>query len=502
MAGAWRTERPLGMGSRMGHGSLIDDPSGRLIVVGGWADWSATPNSPAAMIRSLDAAGGWEYLGAGSPSVPEPSYASAMAIDPAHHALFVFGGQATDGSGRLLGDLWSISLEPGGLWRRLQFAGAAPPARRYGMFFHDAVHGRLILMGGDDLTQPLSDAWELRLEPEPAWRPLTPTTTEPFPYGAVYPDPLRGDAWCFSLNRAVHLVLGDDTIGSDESFEVFPYPDGNAPEAYQFAGFDRAGRRFLVLTAEPWFPPLSMLDRAWWVSLYPGHEWTEAPIQGPMPRRRDFFSTSWDATRQRLIVTGGYDEDQTYFADTWALQMPAMLPTAVVASLRAAQSDERGVRLEWQVSDAAGASAFVQRSGDGVAWTDAGAARWTSVDELLWDGPPLASEAREAFRLVVAPGANETRTAAVWMDGPAAASLALAPLANPSGHELSLRLSLRSGPPARLRVLDAAGRVVAEAAVPAGSRAWNFGRPVAPGLYFAELTQGGERRVAKLVTLR
>jgi hypothetical protein len=88
------------------------------------------------------------------------------------------------------------------------------------------------------------------------------------------------------------------------------------------------------------------------------------------------------------------------------------------------------------------------------------------------------------------------------VEGPAAARLALASRSNPDGPELAFRVSLNGDAPARLRVLDAAGRVVGEASLAAGTTAWSFGRASAPGLYFAELTQGAERRVTRLVSLR
>ena len=91
----------------------------------------------------------------------------------------------------------------------------------------------------------------------------------------------------------------------------------------------------------------------------------------------------------------------------------------------------------------------------------------------------------------------QPRTAEEAARGP----LALAPRRNPSGPDLALLFTLASDAPARLRLLDAAGRLVAEVQLNASAREWSFGRAAAPGLYFAELTQGRERRVTKLVTL-
>lgn len=494
---------PLGeLGTRFHHDSALDAATRRVVVFGGWGDPSSPGVPDLVVAGELGGPASWEALGTASLEAPRARFASAVTIDPVHHALLVFGGQAADGTGDLLGDLWSLSLEPGGTWTRLAPAGPAPEARRYASLFFDAPRARFVLAGGYGASA-LPEFWELRLDASPAWRPLVFSNAVAANLGAVLADPIRGDAWSVAWENEIHrLVIGSDVVTADTALAVEPDPSRWGAPSLMLAGLDPVERRLLWFGYQSGGPTFAYMDQLRWFSLDESHELSPLAVGGPAPANRLLFASSWDPDGRRLVVTGGYDDELTYFGDAWQLAVQASLPTAVAASLRLAESDARGVRLAWHVTDAAGEPARIQRSGDGAAWTDVGAAVWSASDELSFEGPPLAAGEHAAFRLVLSPGANETRTAPVWVDGPARTSLALAARRSPAGPDLAVTFSLAPDLPARLRVLDAAGRLVAEAHVPAGTREWSFGRAAAPGLYFAELTQGGERRTAKLVTLR
>ena len=118
---------------------------------------------------------------------------------------------------------------------------------------------------------------------------------------------------------------------------------------------------------------------------------------------------------------------------------------------------------------------------------------------LEYDGAPLGAGARAAYRLVISDAAGRHAGDPVWLVGPARTALALWPLGNPAHGAIAVRLSLPGSAPAHVRLLDVGGRLVREASVPAGTQAWSFGVPPAPGLYFAEVEQAGARRVARIV---
>lgn len=494
---AWRTEGPCGLGSRFRHSSLVDVLGDRLIVTGG-----STYGAYEHFAMALPLAGGaWQPLGTHSAVRPAPGVESGAAIDEARQDLWVFGAPAEGAPSTLTNALWRTSLAPGGGWEPVVPLGEAPAPRRFAVFFADPARDRLILMGGDDTHTYLRDVWELRLGAAPQWRRLAAADGAFLPYAAVQYDALRGEFWAFANGNALRLAVGADTLRTVEQFEVVPPPTDSWSPTYDFVGFDFLGRRALLVDAIAW-ENISTFRQAWGVSLAAGHAWTEVPIAGAGPHRRAFFAASWDASRGQLLVTGGYDDDVTYYADAWALRSPEALPTPVAAAVLSAESDAAGVRLAWSVSGAPGAHARVQRSSDGVAWTEAGEASALADGGFVWAGAPLAAESRAAFRLVVLTAGAETVTPALWIEGPAVRVLALAPAPGPPRGEFVLTFALASASPARLRVYDAAGRVVAEARPTAGASAWSLGRAPAPGLYFAELVQDGARRTTKLVAIR
>jgi hypothetical protein len=209
---------------------------------------------------------------------------------------------------------------------------------------------------------------------------------------------------------------------------------------------------------------------------------------------------AFDPTTSRVILDAGTADNGVYFADTWALQVPQTLPTATLISVESALSGPSGVRLRWRVSATTGTPCTVERSSDGTSWAAAGAASWTGSDVVAFSDAALAAGVREAYRLRVG-GIDATTSDAVWLTGASSASaaLAVAPLTNPSRGAPALRLSLREGSPARVRLLDVSGRVVGESQLAAGTQSWTPGVAPSPGLYFAELVQGRERRVARVV---
>jgi hypothetical protein len=230
--------------------------------------------------------------------------------------------------------------------------------------------------------------------------------------------------------------------------------------------------------------------------------WAANSILTVAPPARFDASAVFDPFASNLIVIGGYqDADMPRsFGDTYALHVPQSAPTATLASLVDASSDASGVRLRWNVSAVAGTPCTVERSADGVSWVTAGSAAWTGSHEIAFTGAPLASGARAAYRLRVGQAGGDVLGAVTWLSGPAErVALAVTPLSNPCHGAPSLRLSIAAGAPAHLRLMDVGGRVVSEANVPAGTQQWTVTSALHPGLYFAQLAQGGQRRVARMV---
>ncbi len=492
---AWTPEGDPGLGSRIWH-EVVLDPIGDQLVAYGGAGWFGDPGFTA--VRALNETGGWRAQGTGSDSLPRRRFAQQVVFDPEHHALLLYGGQATDGTGDMLADLWSLSLDPGGHWTRLSAPGG-PGVRRNASLCYDASRHRFVLAGGDDLHDYFYDAWELKLDPTPTWRALSVTGAVPA-YPNLVADPAVGDAWCAFYGPVMlrHVTVTDDGL----AYEDVPAIGSEAllGRTPALAGFDPSQHRLLWLGTGSNTSNVN-LGQIWTTTLGATATWQTSSISGITPTWRSLMGSLYDANGHRLVMVGGYQDNGAYFGDTWSLDL-ADLPTATQVSLAQSTSDAAGVTLRWIVAGGA-ASAEVERSDDGQAWCFAGDAVREGQEAWRFTGAPLAAGARAAYRLVVHDGASSLTSAAAWLDGPAStrAGLALAPISNPVRGAVSMRFTLPNAAPATLRLLDVSGRVVGEEHVPAGAVAWTFASRPAAGLYFAEIAQGAERRTARVVLL-
>jgi hypothetical protein len=527
-SGAWLTAADYG--SRLGAATCFDPVARHFYVSGGSRNTGSMPSveTPLLLSTSVDAPVVWNtstggkvvvssargaelpaWLGgfaapasAQADSLPRARFGQAQAVDPLTNVLWMYGGQATDGTGDVLSDLWMLPPGPGGKWTRVFTANPTPGYRRYAQMFWDAPRSRFLLIGGDDTHVRISDAWELRVDGAATWRQLSIVGTMPSSYQEQFPDMYDGTYWVISntLTPITRMTIGLDAL----TYEVVTPTGSDLPSIYfygvDFAGFDPVQRKMY------WFPDhggyLSELYRLVTTTLSGlTSDWQVTTTVGPTPSLRAFMSSRVDTPTSRIIISGGEYDNGPYFADTWALQLPITLPTATLISVETALSEASGVQLRWHVSAAAGTTCTVERSSDGSAWSAAGVATWTGADEVTFADAALASGTREAYRLQVGAGADATRSAAVWLDAASTggAAMAIAPLTSPSRGLPTLRLSLRADAPAHVRMLDVSGRVVSEANVAPGTQRWSPASAPAPGLYFAELVQGRDRRIARIV---
>lgn len=498
IASQWLEARPGSMGSRIWHSSMIDPLTGRQVVFGGWVQGGVRD---LVVAHPISAHGGWLALGAGSDSMPRPRFAHSLVYDPAHHAMLVFGGQAIDGTGDLLGDLWSLSLDASGTWTRLHVSNIGPGQRRNSSLVYDTPRHRFVLMGGDDLHAPISDAWELTLDGVPTWRPLGVAGDIGLPYPMVFTDSLRGDGWSYAFQPGFtplrHVQFETDTLRG----AVLPV-SGQAPEmSHVFIAmtFDARHRRAIAFYSPANGVSNADLGTMWTATLGDSVQWGSQSVPGAPPTERGLFSAVYDDDTSRLLITGGYTDNENFFADAW--QLDFVETTAVQVSLMGASADTRGAHLRWYVT-AIGATGIVERSSDGHAWQALGAAERSGTDALSFDDPTLAPGVRAAYRLCVTQGAQVTFTAAAWVSRAAADGLALSALPHAPGVAAAVNFTLAGGRDARLRLYDVSGRLRANVTLAPAMQAWAFREPLEPGLYVAELTQGSARRTARVIALR
>ncbi len=494
---AWTSDAPGSGGSRWFHSLLLDPVGNRLVIAGGSTRPDNFLSGPPTSVHSLNAISGWQQVepeGHGG----RGTFGGAYGFVRDQNALIAFGGMRFETGG--LDDTLRMLPLDGGDWQALHVDGTEPPARRWAQFFFDAYHDRFILLGGDDLNTALADAWELRMRPTPAWRPLVLAGEALAPYSAIFPDDWRGGAWAISrtfrdgvFRPISHLTFRADTI----LVSAVPTLGDEPNPTWQMTGFcfDPLAQRligFLNVTDDVYFTNL------YEVRLGAAAHWHALPVSGTLPMNRGLFSTVFDPDGNRLFLYGGYDDNQDYRADTWQLQF-FDAPTPVAISLASATADERGAHLRWRLGTSV-ANAGVERSRDDVTWEPLGAAR-ASGEDLLFDDGSLAPGESAAYRLRVLSGSEAMLSEVVWVTAPARMPerLSLRVLGSRVGDVPSVLVSSAPGAEARLSLLDVSGRRIESVRLPGGTRTHAFARRPVAGLYFALLTQGDERRVARVV---
>jgi hypothetical protein len=153
--------------------------------------------------------------------------------------------------------------------------------------------------------------------------------------------------------------------------------------------------------------------------------------------------------------------------------------------------------------------ATVYRSHVAGAWTRIGEVTADGTGYLRYTDPIDATVTRVGYRLGIIDTGIEGFYGETWVDLPtrnAVLTFALDPVRpNPSrGGALTVRFSLPTDAPARLELLDVAGRRIASHDVGIGQHTLDLGagQHLPPGLYLVRLTQGANTRVTRVAVLR
>jgi hypothetical protein len=242
----------------------------------------------------------------------------------------------------------------------------------------------------------------------------------------------------------------------------------------------------------------------WLLSLYPTPSWRQLDVGPLLPSARYGNCAGFDQTTFRLAIFGGSGMFNSG-ADTWLLQLDQVVPTLV--SLVSASAEQGRVELAWEVASSI-AAATVYRSVDGVTWSALGRVTPDGTGRLAYVDLDVAAGARYGYRLGLPGESGEVFVAEVWVEVPESARFALrgmAPNPGPVGTGL-ITFSLPDAAPARLEVVDVAGRRVFSREVGTLGRGEHVVRmsgaePMAPGLYLVRLTRAGRSLTAKAVTM-
>jgi hypothetical protein len=184
-------------------------------------------------------------------------------------------------------------------------------------------------------------------------------------------------------------------------------------------------------------------------------------------------------------------------------------PTPVLVSPASVEEGADGIKLTWLVGGSGSGAATVYRSPVSGEWARIGEVTADGTGYLRYTDHGAVKATRVGYRLGMVGAGIEGFYGETWVDLPAGeAPLPFALDAvrpNPShGGALTVRFSLPTDAPARLELLDVAGRRVASSDVGMGQHTLDLGtgQHLAPGLYLVRLTQGANTRTTRVAMLR
>ncbi len=248
-----------------------------MVIYGGFEGWASFDN---VWELSLAEPMAWTRL---EPSGKDPGlrFGHAAIFDEPRRRMIVIGGiERYLGSGPIQDivhdDVWALNLDGAPRWIRLFPDPAGPGDRSFHSAMLDPVRRQVIVLGGNDrYGQALSDAMALPIDGGSAWQmlPLRPS----FPESGGLLGGIRG-----------HTAVYDDV----------------ADQMVVFGGTKPSG--------------VHVSNEVWFFDLANGLRATQIGMTGPHPAPRTAHAAAWDASRRRMLISGGYDGH--YFSDVWELK--------------------------------------------------------------------------------------------------------------------------------------------------------------------------------------
>jgi hypothetical protein len=234
--------------------------------------------------------------------------------------------------------------------------------------------------------------------------------------------------------------------------------------------------------------------------------WAPGVISVPnftYPRMLDVRALA--ATDYTVYVGGDFKsvcgQDRYYLAG-----ISVDLPTPTLVSLMSARAETGRVRLSWLAADRV-TSATLYRRTAASGWESIAALSANGEGVLAYDDTQIRAGTRYGYRLGLVSGGQELFLGETWVDVPALALALSGLMPNPTLRGLTVAFALPDALPARLTVLDVAGRTVAGLEVGslgAGAHTVDLagGRALPPGMYLIRLTQGARTLTARGVVIR
>jgi hypothetical protein len=331
---------------------------------------------------------------------------------------------------------------------------------------YDIFRDRMLTFGGstsDEYYGVHNDVWELSLSDPLTWTKLAPAGTLPSARRSL---------------TSVHDLIRDRMV--------------------IFGGWDSASN-----------DSTSFLGDTWALALAPELRWTQLAPSGPSPVGRDAMAAIYDPLQDRMVVFGGWSGNQM-LGDTWFLDWGLSAPDPTMTAT--SQASPSLASISWGVQHVTGERAAVFRRQAGTPWSSIATVENGGNGTLSYQDHAVTPGGRYGYLLAVPSQRGAVVGGEIWVDVPTSPttvppggplSFALAPVhPNPVVGRFLVSLSLIEGAPARLDLLDVAGRRRASRSFEAaGPQTVDLGgaSDFAPGVYFLRLTQAGRMLTQRVV---
>ena len=317
----WTQLHPSGTApTARSDGSAVYDPVGdRILVYGGQVQLSEREFDPTDELWELDLATlTWRQPPA-SGSLPLPHVGHAAQWDAASGSMLIVGGWVADTTTPFLYDpvteTWT-KLAPAGVPRR--------PTRS--PIVYDSRRDRYLLFGGGSNAPDERDVDVLTLRPAPAWSSLPAHELPGTRFAATSVTDTKRDRLVYF--GGTQLGYLDSRYLSN--VETVPFDDPLHPRPLEVAGVGPTPRQETVGIYDPlreravffggWTYPSNYFTDVWTLSLGDTPTWEEAHPAGDGPSGRRAHAAAYDPLRDRMLVFGGVDDDVVY-DDLWALDL-------------------------------------------------------------------------------------------------------------------------------------------------------------------------------------
>jgi hypothetical protein len=244
---------------------------------------------------------GHSWLRKESTAVPSTRGGAALAEDPVHHVVVMFGG---DDIGEFRGDTWLWN----GAWHQVCPAHS-PIARSGAALTYDPIHHVMLLFGGIGLN----DTW---VWDGVDWTQRFPATSPPGrQFARLAFDAARGNAVLFGgFDGVTDTWTWDGTNWTQRHPSRKPPGLGEATPVPQQMVYDAA--RKVIVFVNPVKHSASLADITMDTWTWNGVNWTRlAPAASPPPR--DGSGLAYDSSRSLVVFAGGFAFGSADPSSTW-----------------------------------------------------------------------------------------------------------------------------------------------------------------------------------------